>query len=207
MKCRPEFIQQKLCARIAVRLKQHMHLVVRRKLGRRQSGFHFCRMVPIIVHNRDAMLHTAYRKPSVHTAERGQPFANFFERHFHLKTHANGGRCVQNIVHSRHIQPERAQVVAMPANAKCAGRRFVHHAVNFKIHLRVSSIGNGAPPHSREDLLNIFVFHAEDHSAVERNLVNELSKRGPDGFNGRVVVQMLAINIGDNRHNRGKLEE
>src|SRR5262249_51447079 len=55
--------------------------------------------------------------------------------------------------------------------------------------------------------LDIRVVQADNHSAVERDLVDELDEGVADGVERWVVVEMLAIDVGDDGDDGGELEK
>ncbi len=68
-------------------------------------------------------------------------------------------------------------------------------------------VGDGAAVHGWKQLLHILVVQAQDRGAVERNFLDELEKRRANLDDGRIVVQMFAIDIGHDRENRAQLQE
>src|SRR5579884_3071157 len=90
-----------------------------------------------------------------------------------------------------------AKLRTAAANGELAFGRTEGDVLDFEIDLRGAPVGDGAAANGGEDLLDIFIFHAKDRRAIERNFVDELGESVLDIGKVRVVVQVLAINVGD----------
>src|SRR5205823_3089178 len=86
-------------------------------------------------------------------------------------------------------------------------RRSKNNTVNFKVYLRGSAVGNGTATDFWKDLLNVLVVHAQHCRAIKRNLVDEIRERSLDLLEGSVVIQMLTINVSDNRDDGCQLQK
>ena len=76
-----------------------------------------------------------------------------------------------------------------------------------QVGLRAGAVGDHAAIDARQNLLDVFVVQAQDRRAIERNRFDELDERPADLFEIRVVIQMLAVDVGDDRQNRRELQE
>src|ERR1035438_271940 len=68
-------------------------------------------------------------------------------------------------------------------------------------------IRDGSAVHSRKQLLYIFVIQAQNRRAVKGNFLDKFEERGANLDDGRVVVQVFAIDIGYDRENRAQLQK
>ncbi len=59
----------------------------------------------------------------------------------------------------------------------------------------------------RKKLLDVFVVQAQNRRAVERHLLDEFEERCADLDDGRVMIQMFAVDVGDDGENRAELEK
>ena len=73
--------------------------------------------------------------------------------------------------------------------------------------LRARTVGDHAAVHSRQNLLDVLVVEAQNGRAIKRNLCDERRERCADLFDARVVIQMLAVDVGDDRDDRRQLQK
>ena len=104
----------------------------------------------------------------------------------------------------RWKRPSRGLPVAQ---AEIAGERAAGDFEGFQIGLRAGAVGDGAAADGGQDGLHVIVVQADDGRAVERNLVDELDEGGADGVERGVVVQVFAVDVGDDREDGRELEE
>src|ERR1700722_17650498 len=100
-----------------------------------------------------------------------------------------------------------SQVVAAQAHRKVAFKRSAVRFRNAEDRLMAAPIGDAAAIYARKQLLDILVIQAQDRSSVEGNFLDEFEKRRADLVNRCVMIQVLAIDIGNNRQNGAELEK
>ncbi len=73
--------------------------------------------------------------------------------------------------------------------------------------MRALAVRDGAAFDLRQDLLYVLIVQAQESRAVKRDFVDELGKRFADFLDAGVMVEMLAIDVGDDRENWRQLQE
>src|SRR5579884_1619151 len=96
-----------------------------------------------------------------------------------------------------HGEMEGAELGATGADGELAFGRGQDDVFDFEIDLRGASVGDGAAANGGEDLLDVFIFNAEDRRAIERNFIDELGEGVLNIGESRVMIQMLAVDVGD----------
>ena len=93
------------------------------------------------------------------------------------------------------------------ADVELADKRAADNIGGLDVGLRGGAVRNGAAADFGEQALHVGVVEADDHGAVERHLVDELDEGGAYGVERRVVIQMLAIDVGDHGDDGREFEE
>ena len=76
------------------------------------------------------------------------------------------------------------------------------------IGLRAEAIGHDPPvADAREKRLNFGMIEAQHRCAVERHILDELDERILDRVERSIMIEMLGVDIGDNRHGAIEAEE
>src|ERR1017187_8517597 len=175
--------------------------------GAIQGRADFGGMVAVIVDDGDAALDAAHLKAAVDAVEGGKGFADFVGGDFEFHGDGDGGHGVEHVVAARNAQVEAAQVGGAIAQAEIAGKGVEGQFRGFHVGLRGGSIGDDAALDGGQNALHVGVVQAHDHGAVKRHLVDEFDKGGAGGFDGRIVVHVFAIDVGDHRQDGGELQE
>ncbi len=121
-KRRSELFDQIARPRVPVRLKDDMNFAKPARPRRRQRGLNLRRMVPVIVNHAHARSPPAQLKAPVNSAELVEPGANRLHANIQPHAHRNRRRRIQNVVHSRHMQRELAQIFLAITDGKAAQR-------------------------------------------------------------------------------------
>ena len=121
-KRRGEFLDQIARARVPVRLEHNMNFAKPALSRRRQRRLDLRRMVPVIVYHAHARHPPAQLEAPVHSTELVERNADRLHLNIKPHPHRNRRRRIQNVVDSRHMQRELAQVFLAITHAKAAQR-------------------------------------------------------------------------------------
>src|SRR6185369_16239660 len=121
MKGACEIIHQRLSARVAVRLEQHVDALKAARPRGRQSGADFGGMMSVVIDHGNAALGPAYLKAAVDTAEFGQRLANHLHWNVEFEGHRYSGSGVQSVVRAGNLQAEAAQITIAQMQMEFAG--------------------------------------------------------------------------------------
>jgi hypothetical protein len=172
-----------------------------------QRGADLGGVMSVVVDYGDAALLAARLETAVHAAEAGQGFANQIRRDFQFQRYGRRRGGIQHIVPAGDAQVKRAQRGLAVAQAEIAGEGTAADVSGFQIRLGAGAVRDGAAPDGRQNSLHVIVVHADDGRTVKRNLVDELDERGADFVERGVVIQVLAIDVGDDSQDRRELQE
>src|SRR5690348_5948217 len=117
-----------------------------------------------------------------------------------VEIQADGGSSggVAHIVNARRRrQHEMAKVFTMVREAESALEAAQFNFADDEIGLAGSAVGYDRALHAREDGLHVGLVEAEDCGAVERHAIHEFEKRGLNLLERMVLVEMLAVDRGD----------
>src|SRR6202044_2523274 len=110
-------------------------------------------------------------------------------------------------MNARYAQMKRPQVVTARSNREAALESAAIHVSDLQSGLLAASVSNDAAIHQGKKLLNVLVVQAQDGRPVERHLLNKLEECGADLHNGRIVIQVLAIDVRNHGQDRAQLQE
>ena len=190
-----------------MRLEQHVNAPEPAQAGSIESSANFRGMMSVIVHNRDAAFLAAHLEAPVDAAEGGQAFADGVGLDFEFHGDGDRGHGIEHVVASGDAQREAAEIGGAIADIELADKRAADDIGGLDIGLRGGAVGDGAAADLGQQALHIGVVEADDHGAVERHLVDELDEGGADVVERRVVIQMLAIDVGDDGDDGRELEK
>src|SRR5580693_6662476 len=104
-------------------------------------------------------------------------------------------------------QVEHAEVFASEGKAEIAAEAFEADVADDEVGLAGRAIGNDGALHARNDGLDVGFVEAEDGGAVKRDAVDELDEGALDVFERDVLVEVLAVDGGDDGDDWGEHEE
>ncbi len=78
---------------------------------------------------------------------------------------------------------------------------------DFEGGLLAAAVGNRTAIHQGKKLLDILVIQAQDGRPVERNLLDELEERGANLNDGRIVIQVFAVDVRNHRQDGAELQK
>ena len=177
------------------------------KLRGGERGADLGGMMAVVVNHGDAAGLAAHLKPAIDAGIAGDGFANRFQLDVQLQAHRDGGRGVEHVVNAGHAQMKRSQIVPAGPNRKTALESAAIHVGDLQAGLLAAPVSDDAAIYQRKKLLDVFVVQAQDGRAVERHLLNELEERGANLDDGRIVIQMLAVDVRDHRQDRAELQK
>src|SRR5882762_2914102 len=102
---------------------------------------------------------------------------------------------------------KHAKVIAFVSEAKFAAETFHADVADYEIGLRRSAVSDDGPLDVRDDGLHVGLIEAEDGGAVKRNAVHEFHEHGLNFFERAVLVEMLAVDGGDDGDDRRVVEK
>ena len=91
--------------------------------------------------------------------------------------------------------------------AKFARKTVQLHVADDQIGLARRAVGNHRPLHARQNRLHVRLVQAKHDRAIERNAIRELEKRLLNFLERGVLVEVLAVNRGDDGDHRRKQQE
>ena len=144
-----------------MRLKYHVDLLEAALSGGRQRGANLGRMMAIVVNHADPGCLAAQLEPPVYAAEIFQRRADVIGSDIETDSHCNGCGGVQNVVYSRHMQAEFAQITLPVGDLKTAGRLLSRSddpaesrpsltQLDVKIRASPCSVADRSPPNLRK---------------------------------------------------------
>src|SRR5438093_3668642 len=104
-------------------------------------------------------------------------------------------------------QAEQAEVFASVSQPELAAQTFQLYIADHQIGLARDSIGNDGALHAGNDRLHVRLVDAEDGSTVKRHAIHKLDESVLNIFERGVLVEMFAINGGDDCDHRSEHQE
>ena len=190
-----------------MRLEQDVQPARRTAARRGQGGPDFGRVVAVVVDHGDAALYAFHLEAPIDAAELRQSFADRATLDVQFEGRGDSCRRIQHVVLARHVQLEGTQIVRAVPEIEGARGCPAPKIRNFEVRLSRAAVSDGAPLDLRQDLLHVLVVQAEERGAVKRDFVHKLRKGFADFFDIRVMVEMLAIDVGHDGEDRRKLQE
>ena len=134
---------------------------------RGQRSADLCRMMCIIINDRNAIYASFILETSVRTAESRKPCKNVFFWDLQIKGKGNGSESVGNIVQSRYIQGDIHDFLAVVHGSKACTCFFVKGNVSrIKIAGITHAVGNDLWSESLYDLLIVLNFAVDDNGTI-----------------------------------------
>src|SRR5690348_11227066 len=94
---------------------------------------------------------------------------------------------------------EKAQVVAFVGEAKFALKAVKLHVADDQISLAGGSVSDDGALYAGDDGLDVGFVDAENGGAIKRDTIHKLNEGVLNDFERSVLIEMFAINGGDNR--------
>src|SRR5204863_1784018 len=104
-------------------------------------------------------------------------------------------------------QTKHAKVFTSVGQPELAAQTLELHIADYQISLARRSISNDGPLHAGNDGLHIGFIDAEDGRAVKWHAIHRLDEGILNIFERGVLVEVFAINRGDDRDHRSKHQE
>ena len=199
--------EQRSRARIAVALKHAVEMLVRQARGGFQRGADLIRMVSIVMKHANAVALSIEFKPAARVAERGDGGTIEIEGDADPVGHGERTERVQNIVRAGNAELHAAE------------RFIAAHGGKGRVALRVISDVGGAvitagQPVGQRAVRALFdqraykrIVRTADERAVGGQPVQKFFKSTDDVLHGLEVVQMIVIDVADERNGRGKRQK
>src|SRR5579884_491050 len=200
-------VQKRLGARVSMWLKQGDDAREVTLPGGRERRPDLGWVMAVVVDDGDAAGLPALLKSPIDAGVVLQRFANGFDADLQPARYSQSRGGVQNIVETRDIQPEMTEFLAAKPDREFTGEMATAVIAHAVCSLGVLAVSYGSTVNEREHLLHVLVIEAQNGSAVKRNLINELAEGEPDVLDAGVMVQMLAIDVGDHGQYRRQLQE
>jgi hypothetical protein len=202
-----ELVHQMERAGEAMGLEEHVDAAETAHAGAIQGRADFGGMVAVVVDDGDAALDAAHLKAAIDAVESGKGVADGAGGDFEFHGDGDGGHGVEHVVTARNAQVKAAQIGGAVAQVEIAGKSVEGQFGGFHVGLGGGSIGDDAAPDVGQNALHVGVVQADDRGAVKRHLVDEFDEGGADGFDGRIVIDVFAIDVGDHRQDGGEFQE
>src|SRR5258708_3996949 len=140
--------------------------------------------------------------------ESSEAIADQLRGHIQIKSDRCSSRGVAHVVDARRMKElENAEVVAFVSQAKFAAQAFELDVADDEIGLAGSAVSDDRALDARDDGLHVRLVHAQNRRAVKRNAVDEVHQGIVNGFERRILIEMLAVDGGDDRdHGREQQE-
>ena len=110
---------------------------------------------------------------------------------------ADGGQRIEHHVVAWNIDRIIADDLAEGRYGKCGGEPILANVMGSQVHLRIRAVGLHLAFEQRQHLGHVRVIHAGEDGTIEGHLVREFREGRPDFLDVLVVIQVLAIDIGD----------
>src|SRR5947209_2570771 len=148
-------------------------------------------------------IETATNAPEV-----GEALANEFGGDVEIKGHSGSGGGVANVVNARRMrQAENTEVFRFVGEAKFAGEGIQFYIADEEVGLAGSAVGEDGAFDVGNDGLHVGFIEAEDGGTVKRNAIDELGEGVLDVFERGVLVEMFAIDGGDDGNDGSEQEK
>ena len=125
-----------------------------------------------------------------------------------IESDGGSGGGVANIVNAgRMKEVEEAEVFAFVGEAEFAAEALVLDIADDQVGLGGDAISNDGAFDVGDDGLDVGLVDAQDGGAVERYAIDELREGVLDVFEGVILIEMLAVDGGDDGDDRGQQQE
>src|SRR5882762_2425677 len=104
-------------------------------------------------------------------------------------------------------QTEGAEVFTFVGEAKFAAETFHDHIADDEVGLRRGAISNDGALDTGNDGLDVWLIETEDCRAVKRHAIDKLDEDGLNFFKGAVLIEMFAVDGGDDGDYRRVVKE
>ncbi len=144
-------------------------------------------------------------------ADTGEAFQRARDRvrgNAELPAHRRGGQRVEHVVPARQRQHHFLAGALRQAQREAHARAFLHHVLGAHVGLRAHAVAHHVARGLGSQCRHFRIIDAQHRQAVERQALQELGERRLHaGEIIAVVLQMIRINVGDDRHQRVQAQE
>src|SRR6516165_166229 len=177
-----------------------------------QRGADLCRVVPVVVDDRDSTRAPFELEATIDAPIACQSLTDTFDGNVETKSDSDGGGGVAHVVLAGNMQVEFAQVATAVINLEGAGKYSIltdspTHSRDQEIRAVACSVGHHKPAHVGQDASQLVVVIAGYDHPVKGDLIEELDERLLNVGHVAIAVQVLAVDVGDDRENRPQLEK
>src|ERR1700675_3596367 len=194
-----------LRARIAMRLEEHQQAIKLANLGGFQRCSNFYRVMAIVVDDGDVVGHAFDIEAAPNAGKFCQAIADQLDRHAEIQGHGGGGGGVGPVVDAWRVrQAEAAERFALKSQLEFADQAFEFYIADHQIGLAGRAVGDDGALDVRHDGLHVDFVETEYGRAVKWHAIHKLDERVLNVFERSVLIEVLAIDGGDHRHNGRK---
>src|SRR5437660_8881238 len=125
----------------------------------------------------------------------------------HIPDRCKGGCRIQYVVRTRNIKAELLRCSAVKSQCERRPEAFDIHIRDAHIGRSSRSVGNDSTFHLRNEGLHRRLIEVEDRCTIKRDLVDEGQEGRLNVFQVAIAIEVIRLDIGDNRYRRGKKQE
>ena len=172
-----------------------------------ERRFDLGRVMAVVVNDAHAARLAAGLEPAAHPLERPQGLGDVAEAHLDLEPHRGRGQRVEHVVAAGGVDLDLARVAAegLDAEARAVGKQL--DVGRPHVGLGPRAVEHRAPRDLGHDAAHLGIVPAQHGDAVERHPVREVDERLEHGVEGLIVVEVLAVDVGDDRHGGREAQE
>src|SRR5262245_39813772 len=207
-----EIFAQRGRPRVAVRLEEHDQTTPA-VFSRGQRRANLGRVVAVIVDYQDAVLFTFDNafdlESSLGAPERLQPFGDDRETDLEIESDRHRRQRIEHVVFAGHVEFDPTQRLALAPHDELRAETFTRepHVGGRNLGVRPHPVSDHPPLDLRNYHLNVRVVQADDHRAVERDLVDELREAGANLLDPRIKIEVFEVDVRDDGDGRREFEE
>src|SRR5438067_4577340 len=202
-----EFVEQVAGAGVAVRLEGR-HQPAREALPRgAQRGADLLGMVRVVVHHEHVLLLPLHLEAAMDAAELLEGVRRDAERDLEVGGDGEGGERVEGVMAAGHAEPDGAEPPLAAPDLEHGLEPVDAEVARLPVGVGRRPVGDEALADVRHQGAHRHAVEAEDGQAVERDAVDELEIRLAHPVHVPVVVEVLAVDVGDDGDDRREEEE
>src|SRR4029077_4439485 len=203
-----EFLPQMLRARVAMWVEEHQQTIELANAGSFQRGPDFGGVMAVIIDYRDVVDGAFDVEAAADAREFAEAFADQFRGNVEIERDSCCSGGVAHIVDAWRMEElENAEVVAFVGQAKFAAQTFELDVADDEIGLAGSTVGDDRALDVGNDGLDVGLIQAKNRRAVKGDAIDELHEGVLNVFERRILIEMLAVDGGDDRDHRRKQQE
>src|SRR5690242_6024037 len=203
-----EFVPEMPGAGEAMRLEEDQEAFELAAASGFEGGTDFSGMMAVVVDDGDVVDRALDVETAADAGEAGEAFADQVGRDVQVESYGGRGGGVADVVHSRRMrQAEDAQIIALVSQTEFAAHALQLDVADDQVGLGGSAIGNDGALDVGDDGLDVGFVQAKDGCAVEGDAVHKLGESILNVYERGVLVEVLAIDGGDDDNHRGEEQE